>query len=121
VQNPASHYGNVAAPTLTSDNIPARSVRLEGNRTQSATLLMQLRFGITRLERYYGPPAPPDFTLASLGFPPGLEKQMQTPIGFPVFSYTGYVGMGKGSQFLDQRGTAYTGKGRDGVSHQPVA
>jgi len=108
VQNPANHYGNIATPTLTSDNIPARSLRLEYNRTQSPTLLMQLRFGITRLERYYGPPAPLDFTLASLGFPPGLEKQMQTPIGFPVFSYTGYVGMGKGSQFLDQRGTAYT-------------
>ncbi|HEY3838270.1 MAG TPA: carboxypeptidase-like regulatory domain-containing protein, partial [Bryobacteraceae bacterium] len=108
VQNPANHYGNVAAPTLTSDNIPARSLRLEYNRTQSATLLFQGRFGITRLERYYGPPAPPDFTLASLGFPSSLEKQMQTPIGFPVFSFTGYVGMGKGSQFLDQRGTAYT-------------
>jgi hypothetical protein len=108
VQDPANHYGNVAAPTLTSDNIPARSVRLEYNRTQSPTLLLQGRFGITRLERYYGPPAPPDFTLASLGFPASLEKQMQTPIGFPVFSFTGYVGMGKSSQFLDQRGTAYT-------------
>ncbi|HLJ17099.1 MAG TPA: TonB-dependent receptor [Bryobacteraceae bacterium] len=108
VQDPANHYGNIAAPTLTSDNIPARSLRLEYNRTQSATLLLQVRFGITRLERYYGPPAPPAFTLASLGFPPGLEKQMQTPIGFPVFSFSGYVGMGKSSQFLDQRGTAYT-------------
>lgn len=108
VQDPANHYGNVAAPTLTSDNIPARSLRLEYNRTESPTLLFQGRFGITRLERYYGPPAPPDFTLASLGFPASLEKQMQTPIGFPVFSFSGYVGMGKSSQFLDQRGTAYT-------------
>jgi hypothetical protein len=111
VQDPANHYGNIAAPTLTSDNIPARSLRMEYNRTQSSTLLFQGRFGITRLERYYGPPAPPDFTLASLGFPAGLEKQMETPLGFPVFSFTGYVGMGKGSQFLDQRGTSYTWDG----------
>jgi hypothetical protein len=50
VQDPANHYGNIAAPTLTSDNIPARSLRMEYNRTQSATLLFQGRFGITRLE-----------------------------------------------------------------------
>jgi hypothetical protein len=105
---PPNYYGNLASPTLTSDNIPARSGRIEYNRTQTPTLLFQLRFGVTRLERYYGPPAPPDFTLASLGFPSALEQQMTKPIGFPVFSYTGYLGMGKGSQFLDQRGTSYT-------------
>ncbi len=108
VDTPPNHYGNVAATTLTSDNMPARSLRLEYNRTQSPTLLMQARFGVTRLERYYGPPAPPDFTLASLGLPAGLEQQMLKPIGFPVFSFAGYLGMGKGSQFLDQRGTSYT-------------
>jgi hypothetical protein len=105
---PPNHYGNVAATSLTSDNMPARSMRLEYNRTQTPTLLLQARFGITRLERYYGPPAPADFTLAGLGFPSSLEQQMIKPIGFPVFSFTGYLGMGKGSQFLDQRGTSYT-------------
>jgi hypothetical protein len=105
---PPNHYGNLASPALTSDNMPARSGRIEYNRTQTSTLLFQLRFGVTRLERYYGPPAPPDFTLASLGFPAALEQQMIKPIGFPVFGYTGYLGMGKGSQFLDQRGTSFT-------------
>jgi hypothetical protein len=105
---PPNYFENLASTTLTSDNIPARSGRIEYNRTETPTLLFQLRFGVTRLERYYGPPAPPDFTLASLGFPASLEQQMTKPIGFPVFSYTGYLGMGKGSQFLDQRGTSYT-------------
>jgi hypothetical protein len=108
VDTPPNHYGNLASPNLTSDNMPARSLRLEYNRTQTPTLLIQGRFGITRFERYYGAPAPEDFTLASLGFPPSLEQQMLKPLGFPVFSYAGYVGMGKGSQYLDQRGTSYT-------------
>ena len=105
---PPNQYGNVAYTGNTSDNMPARSLRLEYNRTQTPTLLFQVRFGITRLERYYGPPAPGDFTLATLGFPPSLEQQMIKPIGFPVFSFAGYLGMGKASQFLDQRGTSYT-------------
>ena len=93
---PPNHYGNVANTAVTSDNMPARSGRLEYNRTQTPTLLMQARFGITRLERYYGAPAPADFTLSgSLGFPASLEQQMTRPIGFPVFSFAGYPRHGK--------------------------
>ena len=109
---PPNHYGNVANTAVTSDNMPARSGRLEYNRTQTPTLLMQARFGITRLERYYGAPAPADFTLSgSLGLPASLEQQMTRPIGFPVVSFAGFLGMGKGSQFLDQRGNSYTWDG----------
>lgn len=103
---PANHYGNVASPALISDNMPARSLRLEYNRTHTPTLLAQLRFGITRFERYYG--QPDAFSLTSLGFPGSLEEQMSKPVGFPIFGYTGYVGMGRGNQYLDQRGTSYT-------------
>lgn len=105
---PPNHYGNVAYTAVTSDNMPARSMRLEYNRSQTPSLLLQGRFGITRLERYYGQSAPPGFTLASLGFPGGLDQELTKPIGFPVFNYAGYLGMGKASQFLDQRGTSYT-------------
>jgi Carboxypeptidase regulatory-like domain/TonB dependent receptor len=108
---PPNHYDNVAYTAVTSDNIPARSLRLDYNRTQTPTLVLEGRFGITRLERYYGAPAPADFRLASLGFPSSLEAQMIKPIGFPVFSFAGYLGMGKASQFLDQRAKSYTWDG----------
>ena len=32
---------------------------------------------------------------------------MVHPLGFPLFAYSGYLGMGRGSQFLDQRGTSF--------------
>ncbi|MBL8179683.1 MAG: TonB-dependent receptor [Bryobacterales bacterium] len=103
-----NHYGNIAATSiLPGDSMPARSGRIEFNRTHSPTLLFQLRFGVTRLERHQDANVGPEFSLTELGFPSGLEQQMVRPLGFPVFTYAGYVGMGRGSQFLDQRGTSY--------------
>lgn len=103
-----NHYGNIASTSiLPGDSMPARSGRLEYNRTHSPTLLFQARFGVTRLERHQDSNVGPEFSLTELGFPAGLDLQMVRPLGFPVFTFAGYVGMGRGSQFLDQRGTSY--------------
>jgi hypothetical protein len=108
IDTPPNHYGNAAdTRIIKGDHMPARSARLEFNRTQTPTFLLQARFGVTRLERYYGTNSPEGFALTDLGFPAGLDAQMIHPLGFPVMSFTGYLGMGKASQFLDQRGTSY--------------
>ena len=105
---PPNHYGNQAdTRNVFGDNIPSKSMRLEYNRTQTPTLLLQGRFGITRLERVFGPNTAESFSLAELGFPAALERTMIRPLGFPVVSAAGYLGMGKGA-FLDQSGTAFT-------------
>jgi hypothetical protein len=109
VDTPPNHYGNIAdTRNINGDKMPARSLRLEYNRTHTPTLLFQFRFGITRLERYLYPNTPEGFSQTELGFPEALQQQMNKPVGFPVMAFTGYLGMGKGSQYLDQRGTSYT-------------
>jgi len=109
---PPNHYGNIAdTRNFKGDSIPSKGLRLEYNRTHSPTLLMQGRFGITRLERTFPPNVPEGFSLTELGFPSSLEQQMQGPIGFPVMTFAGYLGLGKDNQFLDQSGTSYTWAG----------
>lgn len=105
---PPNHYGNIADPrNANGDSIPSKGLRLEYNRSHSATLLMQGRFGITRLERVFGPNTPDSFSMTDLGFPASLESQMVRPLGFPNFNFAGFAAMGKNS-FLDQSGTSYT-------------
>lgn len=112
LETPPNHYGNIAdTRIINGDNLPSKNLRLEYNRTQTPTLLMQARFGITRFERVNGTNVPDTFSLTELGFPAGLERQMTQPLGFPAFSFAGYVGMGRGSAFLDQAGTSYTWAG----------
>ncbi|MBL8216351.1 MAG: carboxypeptidase regulatory-like domain-containing protein [Bryobacterales bacterium] len=104
---PPNHYGNAAdTRNAAGDNTPSRAMRLEYNRTQSPTLLLQARFGITRLERRFGP-NDENFSLTELGFPSALVSQMSAPYNFPVFSFAGYTTLGRQS-FLDQTGTAFT-------------
>ena len=106
-----NHYGNIAdTRNYNGDRIPSKGLRLEVNRSQSATLLMQFRFGITRLERVFGPNTPETFSMTELGFPEELESQMIRPLGFPNFNFAGFVAMGKNA-FLDQSGTSYTWAG----------
>lgn len=103
-----NHYGNIAdTRNAAGDSIPSKGLRLEYNRSQSPTLLMQARFGITRLERVFGPNTPENFSLTELGFPSSLESQMVRPLGFPNFNFAGFVAFGKNA-FLDQSGTSYT-------------
>lgn len=109
---PPNHYGNMAdTRNFRGDKTPSKGLRLEYNRTQSPTLLIQARFGITRLERVFGPNVEEGFSLTELGFPSSLEQQMQRPVGFPYITFAGYLGMGKDNQFLDQAGTSYTWAG----------
>ncbi|MBI3680647.1 MAG: TonB-dependent receptor [Acidobacteria bacterium] len=112
LETPPNHYGNIAdTRIITGDSLPSKALRLEFNRTHTPTLLFQGRFGITRFERVNGASVPEAFSLAELGFPASLEQQMTRPLGFPVFSYAGLLGMGRGSAFLDQAGTAFTWAG----------
>ena len=109
VDTPPNHYGNAAdSRNFRGDNFPARSLRLEFNRTQTPTLLMQFRFGITRFERYFDSNAPADFSMTQLGLPAALDQQLTRPFGFPLVTSAGFLGLGKTNQFLDQRGTSYT-------------
>lgn len=112
LDTPPNHYGNVADTRIvTGDRMPSKNLRLEYNRTHSPTLLIQGRFGITRFERINDTNAPEGFSLTELGFPAALERQMTRPLGFPVFNFAGYLGMGRASTFLDQAGTSYTWAG----------
>jgi len=106
---PPNHYGTFAdTRNFRGDSVPSKGLRLEYNRTHTPTLLMQGRFGVTRLERVFGPNTSETFSLTELGFPAALERQMSLPIGFPVITFAGYLGMGKDNQFLNQAGTSYT-------------
>ncbi|MEP7365021.1 MAG: TonB-dependent receptor [Acidobacteriota bacterium] len=110
--NAPNHYGNIADTRIvTGDSLPSKNLRLEYTRTQTPTLLFQGRFGITRFERVNGTNTPEGFSLTDLGFPSALEQQMTKPLGFPAVSFAGYLGMGRGSAFLDQAGTSYTWAG----------
>lgn len=112
VDTPPNHYGNLADPrNFLGDNTPSKGLRLEYNRTETPTLLMQARFGITRVERDFQPNAPEGYSITELGFPSSLASQMSGPMGFPVIATTGFLGLGKGNQFLIQTGTSYTWAG----------
>ncbi len=107
-----NHYGNIADTRIVNgDSLPSKSLRLEFTRTHTPTLLFQGRFGITRFERVNGPNTDENYSLADLGFPAALDRQMTRPLGFPAFSFAGFLGMGRGSAFLDQAGTSFTWAG----------
>ena len=113
---PPNHYGNIADPrNYNGDSIPSKGLRLEVNRTQTATLLMQFRFGITRLERTRPERARRLFRSRNWAFPPASQPQMIRPFGFSVISnFAGFLAIGKGSQFLDSVGhLVYVGRQRD--------
>lgn len=107
-----NHYDNIAATGIVNgDHMPSQGIRLEYNRTHSPSFLLQGRFGITRLERYHDPNVEEGFSLTDLGFPAALANAAQAPVGFPVVTAAGYMGLGKGSQHLIQAGTSYTWTG----------
>ncbi len=109
---PPNHYGNIAdTRIIKGDSMPSKSLRLEFTRSQSPTVLLQGRFGITRFERMNDSNAPEGFSLTELGFPAALERQMIRPLSFPALSFAGYLAMGRSSSFLDQAGTSYTWAG----------
>src|SRR5262249_38287049 len=93
----ANGYGTIADTTYGSngDSIPARGLRLDYTRTQTPTLILNSRFGISRMERNTPPPAtPPGWQITELGFPQSLQNQMVQPVAFPYTTVAGYSDLG---------------------------
>ena len=104
-------YGTIAQPgNYDGDSIPSKGMRLDYTGTYSPTLILNGRFGITRLERE-DPPNPYNFSLAQLGFAQNFASQMVTPVSFPNVTAAGYSGLGQAIAFVHQAGTSYSFNG----------
>lgn len=109
-QPTANHYRSIGdTGRINGDSIPSKGGRFDYTGTYSPTLVLNARFGVTRLERVDPPNVQPGFTLSELGFAGNFQNQMTTPAGFPYMTFNGYSALGNStSAYIFQSGTSYS-------------
>ncbi len=96
-QSDANLYRNIAYTSFQSAGyfIPSWGGRLDYTRVQSSHILFNIRAGFSTVTQDAPPVVPQDFSLTSLGLPASLQSQVLRPIGFPMFTFAGYNGIGQ--------------------------
>ncbi len=106
-----NHFGNIAASNGVQggDRIPGRGARLDYTRVQTPTFLLNVRAGVTRLERII-PEYPRGLRMTDLGFPAGMDRVMRRPLSFPRTAVAGYAALGRSGEaaYTFQSGTTYS-------------
>ncbi len=106
---PPNHYGTIASPSNPSVSDPSKGARVNYVRIQSPTLLLNVAFGVNRVQRTIPPREGVD--LVRLGFPKSLEEQMTKPISIPNLAITGYGATGTKSMFAFLADNSYNWSG----------